>query len=122
MKQYKDKDGNVVGLKFTQPHADVVNVIFNSKQDVISSSEILEQLGKDKSYHRTLQQLISELVTFYRLPIGSTSVGGKMGYFYCRNKQQFRIAKRSLISRRNVLDQRIRTLEETEKYIENSLA
>ncbi|RAI81277.1 hypothetical protein BFS35_006835 [Macrococcoides goetzii] len=117
MKQYKDKDGNVVGIKFTQPHADIVNVIFNSKQDVISSSEILEQLGKDKSYHRTLQQLISELVTFYRLPIGSTSVGGKMGYFYCRNKQQFRIAKRSIKSRIDVLQTRYESLEEAEKHI-----
>lgn len=99
------------GLIMTQEHANVLNIIKSAEHKYISSTDILAKLNKDKDYHRKLQQIISELVNDYEIPIGSSSIENRKGYFYCVTDYDYLIAKRALTSRLDALTGRLGVLE-----------
>ena len=99
------------GLIMTQEHANVLNIIKSAEHKYISSTDILAKLNKDKDYHRKLQQIISELVNDFEIPIGSSSTESRKGYFYCETDYDYHIAKRALVSRVDALTGRLSILE-----------
>lgn len=95
----------------TQDHLKVLDVIKTAKNKYISSTEIIAILTEYNMTDRKLKQIISELVNDYEIPIGSSSVKGRKGYFYCENDYDFYVAKRSLTSRVDAITGRLDVLE-----------
>lgn len=98
--------------KMNQEHLDVLNIIKECKDDAITRKQIVAILGKDATYFRQLNDIITDLVVIFKEPIGSSSNKYKNGYFYCRTKNDFRIARNSLNSRVDKIRERERVLYE----------
>lgn len=96
--------------KMSKEHLDVLNIIKNCKDEAITRKQIVAILGKDASYFRQLNDIITDLVVIFNEPIGSSSNKYKNGYFYCRTKNDFRIARQSLNSRVDKIMERERVL------------
>lgn len=97
-------------------HMDVLNIIKNlPKDDAITRKMLVARLGTDETYYRRLNSIINDLVTVFNEPIGSSSTLYKNGYFYCRTKEDFILAKKSLLSRIDSVGERVKALNEIEK-------
>lgn len=101
--------------KMSQEHLDVLNIIKECKDDAITRKQIVAMLGKDATYFRQLNDIITDLVVIFKEPIGSSSNKYKKGYFYCEDENDFRIARNSLISRVDKIMERERVLYELSK-------
>lgn len=98
--------------KMSQEHLDVLNIIKECKDDAITRKELVLRLGKDMKYYRRLNEIINDLIVIFKEPIGSSSNKYKNGYFYCKNENDFRIARNSLNSRVDKIMERERVLYE----------
>lgn len=99
-------------LKMSQEHANALNLIKNNPKRYITRAEIVKALNKDVTYYRRLNNVINELVTDFRLPIGSSSNLSRKGYFYCENEADFRHAEQTLISRIEGFENRLSVLRD----------
>lgn len=100
-----------LNAKMSQEHLDVLNLIKNCKNNAITRKEIVAALGKDAHYYRKLNIIINELVVVFREPIGSSSSIYRNGYFYCKDDKDFYLAKKSLISRIESVNERMEVLK-----------
>ncbi len=104
-----------LNAKMSQEHLDVLNLIKNCKNNAITRKEIVAKLEKDISYYRQLNHIINELIVMFNEPIGSSSSIYRNGYFYCRTKEDYMLAKKSLNSRIESVSERVQALEKIQK-------
>ena len=69
--------------ELTQDHIKVLNVLRNTKHDIITKQNIFNQLNMEftKSNERWLQHTINSLVVDYGYPIGYSYKKDTRGYF-----------------------------------------
>ncbi|MGK0576789.1 hypothetical protein [Macrococcus capreoli] len=113
--QFTQQQKFELDAKMSQEHLDVLNIIKECKDDAITRKQIVAILGKDASYFRQLNDIINDLVVIFKEPIGSSSNKYKNGYFYCRTKNDFRIARQSLNSRVEKIKEREQVLSKLSK-------
>lgn len=99
----------------SQEHANVLSIIMHSDKKYITNKQILLRLQKDYSYTRQLKAIINDLILIYRYPIGSSSNEGTRGYFYIRDQKDYELAKKTLVTRLNGINERIIGLEQAYK-------
>ncbi|MGW9855886.1 hypothetical protein ACUXIR_000320 [Staphylococcus hominis] len=76
--------------KLTQDHIKVLNVLRNTKHDIITKQNIFNQLNMEftKNNERWLQHTINSLVVDYGYPIGYSYKKDTRGYFWIKSKEQ----------------------------------
>lgn len=74
----------------TQDHIKVLNVLRNTKRDLITKQQIFNQLQMEfnKANDRWLQHTIHSLVVEHGYPIGYSYKKDAKGYFMIKNEQQ----------------------------------
>ncbi|WP_414046873.1 hypothetical protein ACMGE5_10210 [Macrococcus equi] len=93
-----------------------MNIIKSLPRDeAITRKLLVAKLGTDETYYRRLNSIINDLIVIFNEPIGSASNLYKNGYFYCRTKEDFILAKKSLLSRIDSVGERVKALNEIEK-------
>ncbi|GEU18821.1 hypothetical protein LamDB_48530 [Bacillus anthracis] len=76
--------------ELTQDHIKVLNVLRNTKHNIITKQNIFNQLNMEftKNNERWLQHTINSLVVDYGYPIGYSYKKDTRGYFWIKSKEQ----------------------------------
>lgn len=98
-------------LELPGEHLAVFQIISNSKEKYVTRATILAQLEKDYTYGRKLSQIVNELVTVYKKPIGASSRRESKGYFIIKNTTDKYLAARDLHSKVNSLQERYEAVQ-----------
>ena len=84
--------------KLTQDHTKVLNVLCNTKHDIITKQNIFNQLNMEfnRNNDRWLRNTINSLVVDYGYPIGYSYKKDARGYFMVKSEEQKELALRSI--------------------------
>ncbi|MCI2859482.1 pathogenicity island protein [Staphylococcus hominis] len=84
--------------ELTQDHIKVLNVLSNTKHNIITKQNIFNQLNMEftKNNERWLQHTINSLVVDYGYPIGYSYKKDTRGYFWIKSKEQMDLALLSI--------------------------
>ena len=84
--------------ELTQDHIKVLNVLRNTKHNIITKQNIFNQLNMEftKNNERWLQHTINSLVVDYGYPIGYSYKKDSKGYFMVKSDEQKELALRSI--------------------------
>ena len=76
--------------ELTNDHIKVLNVLRNTKHNIITKQNIFNQLNMEftKNNERWLQHTINSLVVDYGYPIGYSYKKDTRGYFWIKSKEQ----------------------------------
>ena len=76
--------------ELTQDHIKVLNVLRNTKHNIITKQNIFNQLNMEftKNNERWLQHTINSLVVEHGYPIGYSYKKDTRGYFWIKSKEQ----------------------------------
>lgn len=91
-----NKNKKVQAIPFE--HDQVYEIIKHAPDKYITRKLILAKLQKEinRSNDRWLKTIISELVTVYEYPVGTSKVKGREGYFKIQTRPDWLLAKRTL--------------------------
>jgi|SRR5690625_615821 len=98
-------------MKLPVEHQKVFDLIRNSKHKYVTKNMILVQLDKPQSYRRNVEQIISDLVVKYNMPVGASSAPETKGYFIIETENDKRIAKRDIQSRTSTMMLRLDAID-----------
>ncbi len=84
--------------ELTNNHIRVLNVLRNTKHEIITKQNIFNQLNMEftKNNERWLQHTINSLVVDYGYPIGYSYKKDARGYFMVKSEEQKELALRSI--------------------------
>lgn len=84
--------------KLTNDHIRVLNVLRNTKHEIITKQNIFNQLNMEfnRNNDRWLRNTINSLVVDYGYPIGYSYKKDARGYFMVKSKEQKELALRSI--------------------------
>lgn len=84
--------------ELTQDHIKVLNVLRNTKHNIITKQSIFNQLNMEftKNNERWLQHTINSLVVEHGYPIGYSYKKDTRGYFWIKSKEQMDLALLSI--------------------------
>lgn len=84
--------------KLTNDHIRVLNVLRNTKHEIITKQNIFNQLNMEfnRNNDRWLRNTINSLVVDYGYPIGYSYKKDARGYFMVKSEEQKELALRSI--------------------------
>ena len=84
--------------ELTNNHIKVLNVLRNTKHDIITKQNIFNQLNMEfnRNNDRWLRNTINSLVVDYGYPIGYSYKKDARGYFMVKSEEQKELALRSI--------------------------
>ena len=84
--------------KLTNDHIKVLNVLRNTKHEIITKQNIFNQLNMEfnRNNDRWLRNTINSLVVDYGYPIGYSYKKDTRGYFMVKSEEQKELALRSI--------------------------
>ncbi|WP_322556172.1 pathogenicity island protein [Staphylococcus haemolyticus] len=84
--------------KLTNDHIKVLNVLRNTKHEIITKQNIFNQLNMEfnRNNDRWLRNTINSLVVDYGYPIGYSYKKDARGYFMVKSEEQKELALRSI--------------------------
>ena len=84
--------------KLTNDHIRVLNVLRNTKHEIITKQNIFNQLNMEfnRNNDRWLRNTINSLVVDYGYPIGYSYKKDTRGYFMVKSEEQKELALRSI--------------------------
>ena len=88
----------IIENKLTNDHIKVLNVLRNTKHDIITKQNIFNQLNMEfnRNNDRWLRNTINSLVVDYGYPIGYSYKKDTRGYFMVKSEEQKELALRSI--------------------------
>ncbi|WP_331245661.1 pathogenicity island protein [Staphylococcus capitis] len=88
----------IIENKLTNDHIKVLNVLRNTKHDIITKQNIFNQLNMEfnRNNDRWLRNTINSLVVDYGYPIGYSYKKDARGYFMVKSEEQKELALRSI--------------------------
>ena len=88
----------IIENKLTNDHIKVLNVLRNTKHDIITKQNIFNQLNMEfnRNNDRWLRNTINSLVVDYGYPIGYSYKKDARGYFVVKSEEQKELALRSI--------------------------
>ncbi|MBW4835698.1 MAG: pathogenicity island protein [Staphylococcaceae bacterium] len=88
----------IIENKLTNDHIKVLNVLRNTKHDIITKQNIFNQLNMEfnRNNDRRLRNTINSLVVDYGYPIGYSYKKDARGYFMVKSEEQKELALRSI--------------------------
>lgn len=88
----------IIENKLTNDHIKVLNVLRNTKHEIITKQNIFNQLNMEfnRNNDRWLRNTINSLVVDYGYPIGYSYKKDARGYFMVKSEEQKELALRSI--------------------------
>ena len=88
----------IIENKLTNDHIKVLNVLRNTKHEIITKQNIFNQLNMEfnRNNDRWLRNTINSLVVDYGYPIGYSFKKDARGYFMVKSEEQKELALRSI--------------------------
>ncbi|WP_440992452.1 pathogenicity island protein [Staphylococcus epidermidis] len=102
--------------ELTQDHIKVLNVLRNTKHDIITKQMIFNQLQMEfnNANDRWLRNVVHSLVVDYGYPIGYSYKKDSRGYFWIKSKEQKELALLSIKRHIEGSTKRYEALKKTE--------